>query len=147
MTYKETIETKLKDALKAKDSLRTSVLRLILSAISYKEVDKKRPLTEEEFNAVIKTMIKQNTESIEGFTKGQRTDLVEKSEKELQILKEFAPEQISEQELVAELEEAVKTLGAAGPKDMGKVMKFLMEKLSSRVDGKVLSEMVRKRLS
>lgn len=147
MTYKERIETDLKGALKAKDSLRVSVLRMLLSSLSYKEVDKRHPLTEEEFHSVVKTMIKQHAESIESFKKGERTDLAEKEEKELQILKEFAPAQLSGDELQREVDEAIRSLGAAGPKDMGRIMKFLMEKLSSRVDGKVLSEMVRATLS
>ena len=92
-------------------------------------------------------MIKQHVESVESFKKGQRADLAEKEEKELQILKEFAPAQVSEEEVAREVEETVTSLGASGQKDMGKVMKVLMEKFASRVDGKVLSEMVRKRLS
>jgi uncharacterized protein len=147
MAYKDRIEEDLKKALKSKDSLRVSTLRLLLSALNYKEVETRHPLTEEEFQSVVKTMIKQHVESVESFKKGQRIELAEKEEKELCILKEFAPTQMSEEEVAAELEEAVKSLDASGPKDMGKVMKFLMEKLSSRVDGKVLSEMVRRRLS
>ena len=73
-----------------------SVLRMLLSSLSYKEVEKRKPLTEEEFYAVVKTMIKQHGESIESFKKGQRPDLAEKEEKELQILKEFVPAQMSE---------------------------------------------------
>ena len=124
-----------------------SVLRMLLTSLNYKEIEERQPLTEEEFHAVVKTMIKQHLESIESFEKGKRDDLAEKERKELEILKAFAPAQISGDELKAEVEEAIKSLGAKDQKDMGRVMKFLMEKLSSRADGKVLSEMVRKRLS
>ncbi len=147
MAYKEDINAGLKKALKEKDALRVSVLRMLLSSLGYKEIDKRAPLTEEEFHAVVKTMIKQHVESIEGFKKGQRQDLVDKEEKELQILKEFAPAQISEEELAQEVEKAIEALGARDQKDMGRVMKFLVEKLASRADGKVLSQMVRNRLS
>ena len=147
MAYKDEIEKGLKGALKGKDTLRVSVLRMLLTSLSYKEIEKKQALTEAEFYGVVKTMIKQHSESIESFEKGRRTDLADKERKELEILKEFAPAEISGDELSAAVDDAVGSLGAKDQKDMGKVMKFLMEKLSSRVDGKVLSEMVRKRLS
>lgn len=147
MAYRDEIEQDLKNALKEKNTTRVSLLRMLLSAINYKEIDKKNPLSEDEFHSVVKTMIKQHTESIESFRKGQRTDLAEKEEKELAILKEFVPAQLAESEIQAEMEAAITALEAKDQKDMGKVMKFLMDKLASRVDGKVLSEMVRKRLS
>ena len=147
MAYKDEIEQGLKKALKDKDALRVSVLRMLLSSLSYKEIEKRSPLTEDEFHGVVKTLIKQHVESIESFKKGQRTDLAEKEEKELRILKEFVPAQLSGEEIAREIEEAVAALGAKDQRDMGKVMKALMTKLSSRVDGKVLSEMVKNRLS
>jgi uncharacterized protein len=147
MAYKEEIENGLKQALKEKDALRVSVLRMLLTSLSYKEKEKKEPLTEDEFYAVVRTMIKQHAESIESFEKGSRADLADKERKELEILKVFAPAEVSGDELVAVVDEAITSLGAKDQKDMGKVMKFLMQKLASRVDGKVLSEMVRKRLS
>ncbi len=122
-------------------------MRMLLTSLNYKEIEKRQPLTEDEFHAVVKTMIKQHSESIESFEKGQRADLADKERKELEILRGFAPAQISGDELSAAVEEAVRSLGAKDQKDMGKVMKFLMEKLTSRVDGKALSEMVRKKLS
>jgi uncharacterized protein len=147
MAYKDEIEKGLKGALKEKNTLRVSVLRMLLSSLNYKEIEKRQPLTEEEFHSVVKTMIKQHSESIESFEKGQRADLADKEKKELEILKEFAPAQISGEQLSAEVDEAISSLGAKDQKDMGRVMKFLMEKLTSRVDGKALSDMVRKRLS
>jgi len=147
MTYKEDINAGLRKALKEKDALRVSVLRMLLSSLGYKEVEKRKPLTEEEFHAVVKSMIKQHAESIESFKKGQRPDLVEKEENELQILKEFVPAQMTEEEAAQEVDNAIKTLGAKDQKDMGRVMKFLVEKLASRADGKVLNQMVRNRLS
>jgi uncharacterized protein len=147
MKHKERIEQELKTALKNRDSLKVSVLRMLISSISYKEIEKKQAVSDDEFHGVVKTMIKQRGESIESFKKGNRLDLVEKEEKELTILKSYAPEQISIEELSSEIEGAIVVCDAKDSKDMGKVMKFLMERLSSRVDGKVLSEMVRNRLS
>jgi uncharacterized protein YqeY len=147
MGFKENIEAGVKKALKEHDALRVSTLRMLLGAIKYREVEKVRPLTEEEFYGVVKTLIKQHSESIESFKKGNRQDLVEKEEKELLVLQEFVPAQMTAAELSGEVDEAIRQLEAKTPKDMGKVMKFLMEKHSSRVDGKVLSEMVRQRLA
>jgi uncharacterized protein len=147
MAYKDDIEQNLKKALKDRDSVRLSVLRMLLSAISYKEIEKKSPLTEGECHSVVRTMIKQHVESIESFKKGQRLDLADKEEKELRILSQFVPERLSADEVFREVEAAIAVLEAKDQKDMGRVMRFLMEKLASRVDGKVLSEMVRKRLS
>jgi len=147
MAYKDEINESLKRALKGKDALRVSVLRMLLSALGYKEVEKRKPLTQEEFYGVVKTMMKQHAESIESFKKGQRQDLVEKEENELRILKEFEPAQMSEEEMAQEVDNVIETLEARDQKDMGRVMKVLVEKLASRADGKVLSQMVRNRLS
>lgn len=147
MEHKQTIEEDLKKALKQKDSSRVSVLRMLLSSMKYKEVENGRPLSEDEFHGVVKTMIKQRSESIESFKKGQRLDLADKEEKELEVLKAFIPAQMSETEVSTAIEEAIVATDAKGPKDMGRVMKTLMDKYGSKVDGKVLSEMVRKRLS
>jgi uncharacterized protein len=147
MDYKSNIEEGLKRALKQKNAVRVSVLRMLLAAIKNKEVEKIRPLSDDEFYSLVKTSINQHLDSIESFKKGQRLDLVEKEEKELPILKEFLPEQLSEEEITREIEEAIETIEAKNQKDMGKVIKFLMEKFPGRVDGKVLSKMVLTRLS
>ena len=147
MSSKENIEAGLKSALKARDTARVSTLRMLLGAIKYKEVEKTRPLTDDEFYGVVKTLIKQHSESIESFRKGNRQDLVAKEEMELLVLQEFVPAQMTPAELSGEVDEAIRQLEATTPKDMGKVMKFLMEKHASRIDGKVLSELVRQRLS
>lgn len=147
MDYRSTIENGLKEALKKRDAIRVSVFRMLLTAIKNKEVEKIRPLTDEEFFALIKTSIKQHNDSIESFKKGQRLELAEKEEKELEILKEFQPSQLTEDEITKEIEDAVAAVGAKDRKEMGKVIKFLMDKFPGRVDGKLLSAMVLKRLS
>lgn len=147
MGYRQDIDSLLKQALRNRDGSRVSALRMLLSSLQYKEIEKKRELNQDEFHSLIKTQIKQRAESIELFKKGQRSDLVEKEEKELEILKGFVPAQMSDDELSAEVDAAVTELEATNMKEMGRVMKFLVEKLGSRVDGKVLNEMVRKRLS
>jgi len=147
MDYRSKIEEGLKEALKKRDSIRVSVLRMLLAAVKNKEVEKIRPLSDDEFYALVKTSIKQHHDSIDSFKKGQRLELAEKEEKELEILKEFQPSQLTEDEILREIEEAVTSVDAKDQKDMGKVMKFLLEKFPGRIDGKVLSAMVLKRLS
>jgi uncharacterized protein YqeY len=147
MEYKSKIERGLKEALKSRDSIRVSLLRMLLASIKNKEVEKLRALSEDEFFATVKTSIKQHLESIESFKKGQRQDLVDKEEKELEMLKEFLPAQLSEEEMSREIDGVIKELEVKSQKEMGKVIKFLMEKYPGRIDGKVLSQMVLKRLS
>jgi uncharacterized protein len=146
-SYRDRVEQDLKAALKSRDATVVSVLRMLISSLSYKEIEKKTLLTEEEFYAVVRAMIKQHVESIESFKKGMRMELAEKEEKELVILKTYVPEQISGDELNIAVEKALVDCDAKDMKDMGKVMKLLMERVGSRADGKVLSEMVRNRLS
>lgn len=145
--FKANLQNGLKEALKQKDTVRLSLYRMLLTSIKNKEVEKIRPLTEDEFIAVVKTSVKQHVESIESFKKGNRQDLVEKEEKELAILKEFMPSQLSEEEIANEIEEAIVSLQVQGQKEMGKVIKFILEKFPGRIDGKLLSGMVLKRLS
>ncbi len=147
MDYKSKIEQGLKEALKKRDATRVSVFRMLLAAIKNKEVEKIRALTVDEFYSLIKTSINQHLDSIESFKKGQRPELVEKEEAELLILKEFLPAQLTEEEMVREIEETIQAVDAKNQRDMGKVIKSLMEKFPGRVDGKVLSGMVLKRLS
>ncbi len=145
--FKANLQNGLKEALKQKDTVRLSLYRMLLASIKNKEVEKIRLLTEDEFIAVVKTSVKQHVESIESFKKGNRQDLVEKEEKELAILKEFMPSQLSEEEIAKEIEEAIVSLQVQGQKEMGKVIKFILEKFPGRIDGKFLSGMVLKRLS
>lgn len=147
MDYKSKIEEGLKEALKKRDTIRLSVFRMLLAAIKNKEVEKIRPLSDEEFFGLVRTSIKQHNDSIESFKKGQRLELAEREEKELEILKEFQPAQLSEEEILKEIEEAVAAVGATSRKEMGKVIKALMDKFPGRIDGKVLSAMVLQRLS
>ncbi len=108
--FKSKLQDGLKEALRQKDAIRLSLYRMLLTSIKNKEVEKIRPLTEDEFIAVVKTSIKQHVESIESFKKGNRLDLAEKEEKELEILKEFMPSQLSENEITREIEEAIVSL-------------------------------------
>ncbi len=134
-------------AAKAKDKVRLSAIRMIKTGIHNREIDLKRKMNETEFLQLLSTMVKQRKDSIDQFQKGGRTDLVEKETAELKVIQEFMPEQISEEDVNREIEMVIKEVGAVGIKDMGKVMKVLMPKLTGKADGKLVGEKVKERLS
>lgn len=147
MNYNEKIDAQMVAATKSKDKISLSALRMMKTALHNREIDLKRDLNETEFLQVLSGMVKQRKDSIDQFRSGNRLDLVEKEEAELEVIQAFLPQQVTPEEMEREIEKAIQEAGAAGPKDMGKVMKVLMPKLTGRVDGKVLGEMVKKKLS
>jgi uncharacterized protein YqeY len=140
------VEEAFKEALKGKQAVALSTLRMLKTAIRHREVDLKRPVTEEELQAVINTQVKQRREAIHEYTKAGRPDLAHKEEEELSILLSFLPPQLSPEEVEAVVARIIQEVGATGPKDLGKVMKSAMASLSGRADGKVVQEIVRRRL-
>jgi uncharacterized protein len=122
-------------------------LRLIKNTLHNKEIDLHRELDAAEFLQTMAAMAKQRNDSIEQFKNGGRQDLVEKETKELKVIQEFMPSQLSEEEVTREIEAAVAEAGAMSIKDMGKVMKILMPKLTGRADGKLVGDKVKARLS
>jgi len=147
MAYKEKMDSEMVLAARTKDKIRLSALRMLKSGLHNREIDLKRELTDGEFLQLLSSMVKQRKDSIEQFAKGGRTDLVEKEEAELRVIEEFLPAQLSEAELDASIAEAIHEVGAAGVRDMGKVMKVLMPKLTGRADGKTVGEKVKAKLS
>lgn len=147
MSIKKKVENEMILAAKAKDKLKLSALRMIKTALHNKEIDLKRELNETEMLQLLSSLAKQRNDSIEQFKKGGRTDLVEKEEAELGIIQGFMPEQMSEKDVEEEIGKAIAEVGAAGVKDMGKVMKVLMPKVTGKAEGKLVSELVKKRLS
>jgi uncharacterized protein YqeY len=141
------IQEDLKKAMKAKDGNRVSVLRLLLSSIKNREIDKKDALDDEEVLAEIAASAKRRRESMEAFKEGDRMDLVEKEESELVILQEYLPEQLSPEKVRTVVQEVVQAVGATSPGDFGKVMKELMPRLRGMADGKLVSEIVKEALS
>jgi len=147
MAFKGKINEEMVLAAKTKDKLRLSALRMLKNGLHNREIDLKRELNEAEFLQLLSSMVKQRKDSIEQFAKGGRTDLVEKEEAELKVIEEFLPAQLSEAELDAAICEAIREVGAGDIRDMGKVMKILMPKLTGRADGKAVGEKVKMRLS
>lgn len=146
-SLKERLDTDLKDAQKKKEALRVSVIRMLKTTIKNREVEKIGQLTEQELLQAVNSQIKTRMEAIDGFKKGGRQDLVTKEESELAILKDYLPAQLTREELSALVDKAVEESGAAEPRDMGNVMKLLMPDVTGRADGKLVSEMVKERLS
>ncbi len=148
MSFLERIQKDLTDAMKAKQELRLSVLRMVKSALKNKEIEKIRPLEDTESLQVLQTLVKQRRESIEQFAKGGRQDLVDKETKELAIIESYLPAAPSDAEMDDAIARAIAETGANSMKQMGAVVKAAKALLEGKtVDGKALSDRVRDRLS
>lgn len=146
MSLKERIDADYKEAMKARDEVRVSVLRLLRSAIHNAEIDKQRALTDDEILGVIQLEARKRRESIEAFQQGGRPDLVEREQAELAILESYLPQALPREELEAMVRAAIQEVGALSVKDMGKVMSVLMPKVRGRADGREVNELVRQML-
>ncbi len=148
MSLSETIQKDIVTAMKAKDEMKLSVLRMAKAAFQLKEVDKMRKLDEQESIQLLQTLAKQRKESIDQFGKGGRQDLVDKEQKELVILEAYLPAGASQTEMDAAVTKAIAETGANSIKQMGAVVKAAKSALEGKtVDGKALSDLVRERLS
>jgi len=150
VTLSERIQSDMVDAMKRKETLKVSVLRMTKAALKNKEIELRRPVSPDEENQVLQTLVKQRTESIEMFEKGGRADLVEKETLERDILRSYLPEAVSEAEVERVVVEVVKDLGASSAKDIGAVMKEALVRLKGTgktVDGKAVNAVVRAKLS
>jgi len=143
MGLRETIDADIKEALKSGAKDKVSTLRMLSAALKNKQIDKRRPLTEEEVVETVRTLIKQRKDSIEQFAKGGRQDLVDKETAEVPVLEVYLPRQLSREELEGIVREVVAQTGAQGARDMGKVMKALIPLVGARADGKLVSELVK----
>ena len=143
----EKIEEEYKSAMKEKNELKVSTLRMLKSAIQYFQVEKvKKEATDEDILGVISKQIKQRRDSIEEYKKANRQDLASKEERELNILQAYLPAQLSAQELETLVNKVLQTSGLQAKADMGKVMKLVMEETKGRADGKAISSLVSSKL-
>ena len=148
MALLDRIQKDLVDAMKSKEELRLSVLRMVKTALKNKEIEKIRPLDDAESLQVLQTLVKQRKESVEQFTKGGRSDLADKETKEIAIIETYLPAAPSDAEIESAIEAAVAETGTNSPKQMGAVIKAARARLEGKsVDGKVLSDRVRERLA
>lgn len=146
ISLKERLDQAFKEAIKGQQKTVLSTLRMLKTAIRNKEVEVRHPLSEAEILAVINSQAKQRRDSVAEYQKAGRQDLASKEEEELSILLSFLPAQMNPEELEAEVVRIITQVGASTPKDLGKVMKTAMAELAGRADGKVVQEIVRRRL-
>jgi uncharacterized protein YqeY len=150
VSLSERIQSELVDAMKRKEALKVSVLRMTKAALKNKEIELRRPLSPDEESQVLQTLVKQRTESIEMFEKGGRADLAEKEGKERDLIRAYLPEAVSEADVERVVVEVVRDLGASSAKDVGAVMKEALVRLKATgktVDGKAVNAVVRAKLS
>lgn len=147
---KAQLQEQLKQAMLAKEEVKKSVLRMLLSAINYYEIQKGGAgyeATDEDVMTVIQREVKQRKDSIEQFTAGNRKDLADKEVEELKLLEIYLPEQMGEEEITKLVTEAIAQTGASSAADMGKVMGALMPKTKGKADGSIVSRIVKDKLS
>jgi uncharacterized protein len=147
MSLKQQLDTAMKQAMKARDDLRLSAVRMVRSTIRNREIDLKRELGDQDVIEVISSLAKQRRESIRLYGEGNRPDLVEKEEAELAILLGFLPVQLTGDEIAELVARVIHETEAQGSKDMGRVMKALAPLTAGRADGKTVSDTVRNLLS
>ena len=147
MSLYQTVSEDLQRAMKARDEIRVSTLRFLRAALQNLAIERRKERLEDgEVLEVVARLVKQHQDSIEGFQKGGREDLVQKEQAELTILKSYCGPELGKQELLALIEEAIRESGASGPHAMGQVMKWLMPRVKGRVDGQEVNSLVRLRL-
>jgi len=147
MILQEKIQSHLAEAMRSKDPLRLSVLRMMKTAVKNKEIDKMKALEESEVIAVLNTLVKQRKDSVEQFRNGGREELAQKEEAEIRIIEEYLPAAASEDDIRQAVQAAIEETGAASMKDMGKVMKATMARLAGKTaDGSRVSQLVKDKL-
>jgi uncharacterized protein YqeY len=148
MTLTERVQKDMVAAMRGKEELRLSTLRMMKAALQNKRIEKRAELDEKEELQVFSTMIKQRKDSVEQFTKGNRPELAKKESDEIAIIEAYMPKAAGEEEIVATVRTVVAEMGSPTMKDMGAVMKNVMAKFGgARVDGKLVSEAVKKELA
>jgi len=149
MSLIEQIQNDIVTAMKAKDEARLSTLRMVKAALQNRKIEKMAPLDDKESQAVLTTLIKQRKESVEQFTKGGRQEMADKEAAEIVLIETYLPKASSEAEVAAGVKAVIAEMGSPAMKDMGTVMKNAMARFSGagmRVDGKMVSEVVKKEL-
>ncbi len=148
MSLSEQIQRDMIAAMKSKEEEKLSTLRMMKSAVKNKEIDKRAPLDDKEVLAVLSTMIKQRKDSVEQFTKGNRPELAAKEAREITLIEGYMPKSAGEEQITAAVKATIAEMGSPTMKDMGTVMKAVMAKFADvRVDGKVVSEAVKRELA
>ena len=146
MNYTEQIKNDMYVAMKSGDKIKTNILRTLLSTLKEKQIEKKEDINENEYISIIKRLVKQLKESADAYQKAGRSELYEKEVSELDILKEYLPEILSEEKTLDLVKEVIGQTSASSLSDMGKVMSLIMQKSNGKVDGKIANRLVRELL-
>ena len=146
MSLEERLIAEMKEAMKSNDKVRLSTIRMVRSSVKYKEIELRKPLDDETIQRVIQGMVRKGEESVEQFKSGGRMDLVEKESQEIEILKSYLPQSLTQEEVIEIIDQAIQETQATSLKDIGKVMKSVMPKLQGKADGKLINQLVKERL-
>jgi uncharacterized protein YqeY len=147
MSLEERLLDEMKQAMRSNDKLRLSTIRMIRSALKNKEIELRKQLDDGNVMQVIQGMVRKGEESVEQFRAGGRMDLVEKEQHEIEILKSFLPQPLSQEEILKVIDQSIEETQASSLKDLGKMMKSVMPKLEGKADGKLISQLVKEKLS
>ena len=147
MGLKSRITEEITAAVKGRDQFKVDTLRMVISAVKNKEIEKKADIDDKAIISILTTQVKQRREAADLYRKGDREELAAKEEKEIELLKTYLPEALSDDELVKIIAGTADEVGASSLADMGKVMKAVMAKVAGRADGTVVSDLVKKQLS
>ncbi len=147
MSLSKRITDELREAIKAKDTVRTSCLRMLKADLKNRQVEKGSDLDDREIESLVSSLIRKGQEAAKEFRGGGRSDLAEKEEEEVRIFYEFLPEQLDSADIEKKIKDIISELSATGSKDLGKVMKAAMAQMAGRVQGKEVNEIARKLLS
>ncbi len=147
MDLKTQIQDDMKTAMRSKDTISLTTIRLLLAAIKQVEVDERRELSDEDIIGIITKMIKQRKDSVEIYTKAARQDMADAESAEIQLLSAYLPEALSDEEIQTDIVHAIKESGASGIKDMGKVMNLLRPKFTGRADMSKVSTQIKDALN
>ena len=147
MGLEERLVDEMKQAMKTNDKLRLSIIRMARTAVKNKEIEQRKKLDDDTIMRVIQGMVKKGEESIEQFKLGGRMDLVEKETKEIEILKSYLPNPLSQEEILKIIDQTIEETQASSLKDLGKVMKAVMPKLGGRAEGSLVNQLVKEKLS
>jgi len=146
MSFRQKIQDDIKESLKAGNKDKLSAARMLWNLVKNREIDTKKESSDDEILEAVNSLAKQRRDSIEQYKLGNRQDLVDKENKDLDYLLSFLPAQMSEEQLKQIVEESIRESGAVGASDLGKVMKVLMPKVKGKADGKLVNQIVREKL-
>ncbi len=144
---KEELLKQLKEAMKNKDELKKNTITMLRSAILQVEKDKQIVLNDDQIQEIVAKEVKKRKESIDDYLKGGREDIVQDLKREIKILSEYLPEQLTKEEIETLVDEAIKNVGATSPREMGKVMQEIRPKAAGKADGKLVSDIVKEKLA